>query len=107
MRITEKVAPILAALSAIASLACCLPIAATTLFGMGGILAVAGQYQAWLLPASGLLLIAGGVGFWRSRRVCQRTSIASLLILLVSTAIVVLVVFFPQTIAGLLTDLTS
>lgn len=107
MRIGEKITPILAAFGAVATLACCLPLAATTLFGLGGILAVAGQYQAWLLPASGLLLAVGGLQMWRSRRLCQRTSVASLIILLVSAAIVALVAFFPQTIAGLLTDWMS
>ena len=107
MRIGEKVTPVLAALGAVATLACCLPVAATTLFGLGGILAVVGQYQAWLLPASGMLLAVGGVQIWRSRRVCQRTSAASLIILFVSAAIVGLVAFFPQTVAGLLTDWTS
>jgi hypothetical protein len=107
MRIGERVTPILAAVSAVATLACCLPVAATTLFGVGGILAVVGQYQAWLLPISGLLLGVGGVQMWRSRRVCQRTSAASLIILLVSAAIVSLVAFFPQTVAGLLTDWMS
>jgi hypothetical protein len=77
------------------------------LLGLGGVLGAVGRYQQWLLPASGLLLVVGGVQIWRSRRVCQRTSRVSLVILALSTIVVLLVLFFPQTVAGLLTDWLS
>ena len=104
MRVVEKVTPVLGALSAIATLACCLPIAGASMLGLGGLLGAVGAYQAWLLPISGVLLVVGGVQIWRSRRVCQRTSKVSVAILAVSALIVALVLFFPQTVAGFLTD---
>jgi len=104
MRVAEKVTPVLGALSAVATLACCLPIAGASMLGLGGLLGVLGAYQAWLLPASGILLAVGGVQIWRSRRVCQRTSKVSIAILVVSALIVALVLFFPQHVAGFLTD---
>lgn len=107
MRVGERVTPILAAISAISTLACCLPIGGAAFLGLGGLLAAAGRYQQWLLPASGLLLVAGGALTWRSRRVCHRTSRVTLVILALSSAIVLLVMLFPQTVAGLLTDWTS
>lgn len=107
MRITEKVTPVLGALSAVATLACCLPIAGASMLGLGGLVGALGAYQAWLLPASGVLLAVGGVLIWRSRRVCHRTSKASLAILAASTIIVLLVLLFPQTVAGFLTDWLS
>jgi hypothetical protein len=107
MRVGEKVTPVLAAVSAVATLACCLPIGGVALLGLGGVLGAVGRYQQWLLPASGLLLVVGGVQIWRSRRVCQRTSRVSLVILALSTIVVLLVLFFPQTVAGLLTDWLS
>lgn len=107
MRIGERVAPVLAAVSAVGTLACCLPIGGVAFLGLGGLLAAAGRYQQWLLPAAGLLLAVGGGLIWRSRRVCQRTSKVSLVILGLSAAVVLLVTFFPQTVAGLLSDWTS
>ena len=107
MRVGERVTPILAAVSAIGTLACCLPIGGAAFLGLGGLLAAAAHYQQWLLPASGILLAVGGALTWRSRRVCHRTSPVSLVILALSTTIVLVVMFFPQTLAGLLTDWTS
>jgi len=107
MRVTERMAPVLAAFGAVATLACCLPVAGATFLGVGSLLAVVGAYQQWLLPVSGLLLAAGGVQAWRTRRVCHRTSWLSVTILAVSAVIVALVAFFPQTVAGFLTDWLS
>ena len=107
MRIGERVTPVVAALSAISTLACCLPISGAAFMGLGGLLAAAGRYQQWLLPASGVLLAVGGALMWRSRRVCHRTSKLSLVILALSAIVVLFVMFFPQTVSGLLTDLTS
>jgi hypothetical protein len=107
MRITEKVAPVMGAVSAVGTLACCLPIGGTALLGLGGIAAAAAQYQQWLIPASTLMLATGALLTWRSRRVCQRVSKVSVIILCLSTAIVMAVLFFPQDVAGLLTDWLS
>jgi uncharacterized membrane protein len=104
MRVAEKVTPLLAALSAVGTLACCLPIGGVALLGFGSVLGALGRYQQWLLPASGILLVVGGVQIWRSRRACNRTSKVSLTILALSTVIVLLVLLAPQFVAGLLTD---
>ena len=104
MRIAEKITPILGAVSAIATLACCLPIAGASFLGLGGLLGALGAYQAWLLPASGVLLASGGLLIWRARRICHRTSRISVAILLVSASVIALVLFFPQLVAGYLTD---
>ena len=104
MKVAEKVTPLLGAFSAIATLACCLPVAGASMLGVGSLLGALGAYQSWLLPASGILLAVGGLQIWRSRRVCQRTSKVSVVILVVSAMIVALVLFFPQHVAGFLTD---
>jgi len=107
MRVTERIAPVLAATSAVATLACCLPVGGAALLGAGGLLAAAAPYQYWLLPVSGVLLAFGGTQIWRSRRVCHRTSWLSVIILGMSAVVVLMVAFFPQTVAGLLTDWVS
>ena len=104
MRVTERVTPIAAALSAVATLACCLPVGGAAFLGLGGLFAAMGSYQQWLLPVSGVLLSVGGFQIWRTRRVCQRTSWLSVAILTASALIVSFVAFFPQAVAGFLTD---
>jgi len=107
MRIVERVTPMLAAASAVSTLACCLPLGGAALLGLGGVLGAAAQYQQWLLPLSAVLLVAGGVQTWYVRRVCQRTSKLSLVVLGFSCVIVLLVAFAPQWMAGFLTDWLS
>jgi len=107
MRVTEKVTPLVGAISAVGTLACCLPVTGAALLGLGGVLGVMAQYQAWLLPISGLSLALSGGLIWRSRRVCHRMSRLSLAILGLSTLVVLAVLVFPQDVAGLLTDWLS
>jgi hypothetical protein len=107
MRVAEKVTPVVGAFSALATLACCLPATGAAFLGLGSLLAALATYQEWLLPVSGLLLVVGGAQIWHTRRVCKTTSRVSLAILVVSGAVVLLVMFFPQIIAGLLTDWLS
>jgi cytochrome bd-type quinol oxidase subunit 2 len=107
VRVAERLMPVMAALSAVATLACCLPVGGAALLGVGGLLGVAAQYQAWLFPASGVLLAVGGILIWRSRRTCRRSSKVSLIILALSIVIVLTVLLFPQMVAGVLTDWLS
>jgi len=107
VRITEKVTPVMAAVSAVSTLACCLPLGGAAAFGLGGMLGVAAQYQEWLLPISGVMLALGAGLTWRSRKVCHRTSKISLVILGLSTLVVLLVLFAPQLVSGFLADTLS
>ena len=107
MRVGEKVTPILGAITALGTLACCLPVGGVAFLGLGGVLAALGPYQQWFLPASGVLLAIGSVQIWRSRRTCQRVSRVSVAILAISATILLLVLLFPQTVAGWLTDWSS
>ena len=107
MRVAEKVTPVLGAFSALATLACCLPLSGAALLGLGSLLAAVAPYQHWLLPTSGLLLTVGGAQIWRSRRVCKTTSRLSIAILVLAAAVVLLVLVLPQEVAGFLTDWLS
>jgi hypothetical protein len=104
MKHAEKMAPVMAAATSLATLACCLPMgfaaaAVTASLGM----AVA-AYQPWFLGASVLLLVVGGLQLRQTQRACARRSSSSLIVFSLSAVIVVLVVLFPQVIAGLLAD---
>lgn len=104
MRFSEGVAPITAAISALSTLACCLPIGVATALGSAGVAAALAPFQGWLLGLSAVLIGAGSLQVWRTGRTCHRRSPASLIILAVSATIVATVWLFPEVIAGLLAD---
>jgi hypothetical protein len=104
MKHAEKVAPVMAAVASLATIACCLPVgfvaaAVTASLGM----AVA-AYQPWFLGVSVLLLLGGAVQLRQSHRVCGTRSYSSVIVFGISAVIVALVVVFPDVIAGLLAD---
>jgi hypothetical protein len=104
MKHTEKIAPVAAALSALATLACCVPIAFAAGTAAAGLAAIAGEYRPWFLGASVVLLALGAVQFVRARRACRPRGSLSMAILVGCAAIVALVLLFPQALAGLLAD---
>ena len=104
MKHTEKIAPIAAALSALATLTCCLPIAFVAGTASASLAMVVGSYRWSFLGASVALLAVGAMQLAQARRACRPRGSASLGILGVSATIVLVVVLFPQMIAGLLAD---
>jgi hypothetical protein len=104
MKHAEKITPVAAALSALATLACCLPITFAAGTATAGLAAVAGSYRWALLGASMFLLALGTIEVVRARHACRTRGTASVVILGLSAAIVLLVLAFPQVIAGLLAD---
>jgi hypothetical protein len=104
MKHVEKAAPLAAAASALATLACCFPVgiaaaAATTSLGV-----VVSAHRGWFLGASAALLALGIVQAVRVRRACATRNRASQLILGASATIVLLVIFFPQIVAAIVAD---
>jgi hypothetical protein len=104
MKHTEKIAPAAAALSALATLACCVPIAFAAGTAAAGLAAVASTYRWWFVGASAALLAVGAAQLVRARRACRPRATASVVVFAASGALVLLVVLFPQLIAGLLAD---
>jgi hypothetical protein len=104
MRHTEKIAPVAAALTALATLACCLPIAFAAGTASAGLAMVADTNRWSFLGASVVLLAVGAVQLVQARRACRLRGPGSPVFLAVSAAIVLLVVLFPQVTAGLLAD---
>jgi hypothetical protein len=104
MKHTEKIAPVAAALSALATLACCLPIAFAAGTASASLAMVAGSHRWSFLGASVVLLAIRAVQLVQARRACRARGPASPVFLGVSAAVVLLVVLFPQETAGLLAD---
>ena len=106
MKNTEQVTPVAAAVTALSTLLCCAPtsFAAAMATTSAGIFVV--DHQGWFLAGS-VLLIAIGVFQLRRATVCStRTKRSSAIVLTISAAIVVAVIFFPQVVAGVMADWT-
>ena len=104
MKHAEKVAPVMAAVTSLATIACCLPMGFAAAALTASLSIAVAAYQPWFLGTSLLLLLVGGVQLRQTQRACGRRLSSSLIIFSVSAIIVVLVVLFPQVIAGLLAD---
>lgn len=104
MRHLEKITPVAAALASLATLACCLPIGFATAAATASVSMVVATHQRWLLGASVVLLMVGMVQLQRARRTCATRPYGSIVVLAVSTVIVVLVILFPQVVAGVVAD---
>jgi hypothetical protein len=104
-RYAERVTPLAAAATALAAFACCVPLGFA---GALGVLALSGLFDAlqpWFLTAATLLLAVSAVQLYRRRGTCQRGGRRfSLTVLWLSTAIVLLVLLFPQSVAGWIAD---
>ena len=104
MKHAEKVAPVMAALTGLATIACCLPMGFAVAAVSASLSMAVAAYQAWFLGASVLLLLVGAVQLRQTQRACGTRSYSSLIVFGLSAVIVVLVVVFPDVIAGLLAD---
>src|SRR2546430_4867294 len=74
MRLVERTTPIMAALAALSTLACCAPFGFLAALGLAGASVWLLQFRLWLL---GLAALALAVGFWqlyRARKTFQKTS---------------------------------
>ena len=104
MKHSEKIAPVAAALTGLATLACCLPMGLAAAAVTAGLSTVVAAYQPWFLGLSVVLLAVGLVQLNQVQRTCGRRPYASFVVFGLSTVIVLLVVLFPQVVAGMLAD---
>jgi hypothetical protein len=107
MKHAEKATPIAAALTALSTLLCCLPVGFAAAGAAASLSIVIAPYQSWLIGASIVLLGVGVVQLRHAQRTCATRGSASLIILAVSATVVVLVVLFPQLLAGVVADWLS
>ena len=101
---TGASASVVAMLSSVATISCCLPLGFAAALGAGAASAFFTTLRPWLLGLSVVLL---GVGFWQQRRAKQCAIRGRLLgsVLLWAALVVVLgMILFPQQIAGFVAD---
>lgn len=97
-------APVAGAVTALSTLACCMPLGFVAAIGLAGLSSAVAAYQGWLLAGSVVLV---GVGAWQlrqGRRACSTRRTSSTIVFCLSTAIVLMVILFPQVIAGFVAD---
>jgi hypothetical protein len=104
MKNREMIAPVAAAITGLGTLVCCLPVSFAAAAVTASVSTAVAAWQPWLLGASALLLIIGGVQLAQARRRCARRRSASYVVFGMSAVIVVLVLFFPQLVAALMAD---
>ena len=102
MKQTEKLAPVAAAVTALTTMACCLPMGLAAAAATAGLSTIATAYQPYFLGASGVMLAVGLVQLRSTSRSCARRNYSSLIVYCLATIIVILVAFFPQTLAGVM-----
>ena len=103
-RITEKLAPLAAALSALATLACCLPLGIAGAVGALGLSVALEGLRPWLIGLAVILLSVSAVQLYRGRS-CQRRNRLGLILFGLSAVVVVAVMIFPQKLAELIAAL--
>jgi len=99
MRATERWAPVAAAVSALATLACCLPLGIAGAVGALGLSVALAALRPWLLGIAAVLLVVGFIQLYRGQRACRPRSRFSLVLFCISAAVVVGVLVFPQKVA--------
>jgi hypothetical protein len=105
MKIREQATPVAAAVTALSTLLCCIPVSFAAAVATTSIGLFVASHQGWFLAASAGLIVLGLVQLRRARATCstarRRTSTA---LLMVSAAIVAAVALFPQLVASLMAD---
>jgi hypothetical protein len=105
MRVTEKLTPVAAAVSALATLACCLPLGIAGAVGALGLSVALERLRPWLIGLAVILLGLSLFQMYRGRKSCQRRSRLSLVLFGLSAAVVLAVIVFPQKLAELMAAL--
>jgi hypothetical protein len=102
---SEAVTPLAAAASALAVFACCVPLGFAGALSVLALGSLFDALQPWFMTAAALLLAVGVVQAYRTRRVCRTGGRRfSLAVLGLSGTLVLLILFFPQFVAGVIAD---
>src|SRR5579863_3631034 len=105
MRVTDKLTPVAAAMSALATLACCLPLGIAGAAGALGLSVALERLRLWLISLAMILLGVSAFQMYRGQKRCQRCSRLSLICFGLAAALVLGVMIFPQILAELLASL--
>lgn len=104
-RFVERATPLAAIGMALAAFACCVPLGFAGALGVLALSSLFTTLQPWFLTVATLLVAVAALQSYRAQRTCQRRrSRFSLAVLGLSATVVLLVLLFPQSVAGLIAD---
>jgi hypothetical protein len=102
MRVAERATPVAAVIAVLSTLTCCIPLTFLGAMGLAGASARLQSFRPWLLGSAAILLAFGFIQLYFRRNQCQKRSPLSIVLFWGAALIVLLVILFPQVIAGLL-----
>ena len=105
MKHGEKLAPVVAVVGAVSSMACCLPFGIAAAAGSAGLGMVLEPVRPYLMAASGALILFGVWQLYRRGPSCARRSRASIVVFWICAVIVALMMIVPQIVASFVADL--
>src|SRR5262245_22661083 len=105
MKPATKVMPVAAAVSAMSTLACCLPLSLSAAIGVAGLAVAIEPYRHWFVSVSVFFLTVGLFQLYRFKRICRKSSRSGIIVFSIAAIIVLGVSLFPQVIAVVLAGL--
>jgi hypothetical protein len=102
IRASAALTPAAAIVSALATLACCLPLGIGGALGALGLSVVFARFQIWFLIVAVALLFVGLLQVLRGGPSCRRRNRIEIALWSIAAVVVIGVVLFPQWVAGLL-----
>ena len=100
-----KLMPVAATVTALSTLACCLPLTLSAAVGLAGLSVAIEPYRHWFVILSVFLLAVGVFQLYRFKRTCRKSSRSGIIVFSVASIIVLGVSLFPQVIAVVLAGL--
>ena len=102
IRASATFVPAAAIVSALSTLACCLPWGIGAALGTLGLSIIFARFQLWFIVLSIVLLCLGLFQVMRTGRSCsRRRSRAEIALLSIAAGIVIAIILFPEWVAGL------
>ena len=96
-----------AMVTSLLTLGCCLPLTFLGAAGLAGASVFLSAARPWLLGLSVVLLVAGAFLVYRGMKCRARQGRIAVVLLCLAAVLVVLLLYFPQVLAGLLADISS
>jgi hypothetical protein len=105
MKPATKVMPVAAAVTAVSTLACCLPLSLSAAIGVASLAVAIEPYRHWFVSVSVFFLAVGLFQLHRFKRTCRKSSRSGIVFFSIAAIIVLGVSLFPQVVAVVLADL--
>jgi hypothetical protein len=103
-RVSERLVPVGATVSALATVLCCLPLPFAGAVGLAGLSVAITPFRFWLIGLAAVLLGVGFLQIYRQPPACRRRSTVSTVVVWGSAIVVAVVLLLPQLLPTLVAD---